>query len=134
MRNRAWHRKPGLVLLAWLGLSGPAAAPSLDRLDTIGPYLDACVTKGLSGERFAGRREVTLRTSYRRDGSMIGIPAVTFSFPPAAGTEQKQFIDVLQRIFFTCAPLPFSKALGEAIAGRPYSYRIIHQPKQDIRL
>jgi hypothetical protein len=111
-----------------------ADAQTIDRLDTIGPFIDRCMTPKMAEQRFVGRREVTFRVSFRTNGSIIADVAQTFSFPNAAGVEQKQFITAVKQAFVACTPLPFSKELGAAIAGRPYSYRYVHQPSKDIAI
>jgi hypothetical protein len=115
-------------------MQNSAVAQTIDRLDTIGPYISTCMTPKMVGQRFDGRREVNLRVAFRSNGSMIGPATQTFSFPPASGDQQAQFIISVKQAFVACTPLPFSKALGEAIAGRPYNYRYIHQPSKDIRI
>jgi hypothetical protein len=53
--------------------------------------------------------------------------------PDAEQPAQKLFADDIAGALKSCTPLPFSKSLGGAIAGRPYSFRYKLQPKQDLR-
>jgi hypothetical protein len=103
----------------------------IDRVDTLGPYLGACIEKRLAGTGFAGQREATFSVSFRRDGSIFGQPARTHSFPAADTADQAKFLRMTEDAIRSCAPLPFSKALGEAIAGRPYRFRYIFKPNKD---
>jgi hypothetical protein len=105
--------------------------PVIDRIDTLGPYLGLCVEKRLAGAVFAGQREVTFSVSFRRDGSIFGEPRRTHSFPSADTTDQAKFLRMTEDAIRSCAPLPFSKGLGEAIAGRPYRFRYIFKPNKD---
>jgi hypothetical protein len=49
-------------------------AQTIDRLDTIGPYLGECISKIMRGmsAKHTGLREVTFRLSFRTNGSLIG--------------------------------------------------------------
>jgi hypothetical protein len=112
----------------------------IDRLDTIGPYLGTCIGRRAreQGLKHAGPREVTVRMTFKNDGTLIGEPARTFSMPDADQKEQKLFLADFMNVLKSCTPLPFSKELGGAIAGRPYSFRYKlqsrpTQPKQDLR-
>jgi hypothetical protein len=100
-----------------------AHAQVIDRLDAVGPFLDACVTRRLTGKGFSGRREFTLRMSFRRDGAMIGEHVMSYSQPRSDDPEQKRLLDVMKSAFRECMPLPFSKRLGEAIAGKIFTFR-----------
>jgi hypothetical protein len=77
--------------------------------------------RGLRTESFSGRRDVTLRLAFRRDGSIIGDPVVAYSMPRRA--EQERFILLMSQAFRACAPLPFSTRLGAAIAGKIFTFR-----------
>ena len=110
------------LLLAWAGC-GPVAAQSIDELGAVAPYVDHCVIRGLRGHGFASHRDVTVRVSFRRDGSVIGRPAVTYSLPQRGEPEQERFIAALSAAITGCTPLPFSKPLGAAIAGRIFTFR-----------
>jgi hypothetical protein len=128
-----------LAVAACISLSSPAvvaqtaaSGPALDRLNQLGPYLAACVTRNIGGESFTGQRETTFRLSFRRDGTLFGDPLRTHSFPAAQIEDQARFLRLTDDAIRRCAPLPFSKELGEAIAGRPYHFRYIYKPKKDL--
>jgi hypothetical protein len=109
--------------LAALIITTSAQAQVIDHLDAVAPWLDLCVTRKLSGQGFSLPRDVTLRLSFRRDGSIIAEPAVTYSRPMRGDPEQERFIGLMTAAFKSCAPLPFSSALGGAIAGKPFTFR-----------
>jgi hypothetical protein len=115
--------------------SSPLQAQKIDRLDTIGPYLGACINKIMRGmsTKHSGLREVSFRLSFRSDGSLIGEPRRTYSMRDAEQKAQKLFVQDIADAVKTCTPLPFSKSLGGAIAGRAYFFRYKLQPQQDLR-
>jgi hypothetical protein len=129
--------RPFAVAAAFCALASAASAQTsangavIDRVDTLSPYLGACIEKRLAGAVFTGQREATFSVSFRRDGSIFGQPTRTNSFPAADTADQAKFLRMTEDAIRSCAPLPFSKALGEAIAGRPYRFRYIFKPNKD---
>jgi hypothetical protein len=110
-----------VAALAAALVASRAAAQVIDSLDAVGPYLDLCVTRELRAQGF-GPRAVTLRLSFRRDGTIIGNPVVTYSRPTRGEPDQERFIKLMTAAFRSCAPLPFSTALGAAIAGKIFTF------------
>jgi hypothetical protein len=104
-------------------MASGASAQSIESLDAVGPLLDLCVTRQLAGQGFSLPRDVTLRLSFRRDGALIGEPAVSYSRPTRGEPEQERFIALMTAAFKGCVPLPFSSQLGAAIAGRIFTFR-----------
>jgi len=113
-----------------LGAS-PGAAQTIDDIGAIGPFIDGCIVRAVRLVDFPERHDVTLRLAFRRDGSLIGRPAVTYSRPPRGKPEQERFIGELMSAFAACAPLPFSKGLGGAIAGRIFTFRYTLTDQKD---
>ena len=103
--------------------SPPAVAQTIDDLGSVAPVLDLCVTRALRGQAFTLRRDATVRLSFRRDGSIIGRPAVSYSLPRRGEPEQERFIGAIVSAIEGCTPLPFSNGLGEAIAGKLFVFR-----------
>ena len=69
-----------------------------------------------------------MRLSFSRTGAVIGEPRITYISAPAhAGLREKITISVLAAIR-ACTPLPFTPALGEAIAGRMFAIRLNSLP------
>jgi hypothetical protein len=110
----------------------PAPAPDappldgrklLNRLDEIGPLLSKCLQLPADSIARPGMR-VTLRLAFTRDGAILGEPRFTFttSAPPdVKAAYQRAAVDMLNR----CTPLPITKELGGAIAGRPFVIPIV---------
>ena len=95
----------------------------VNRLDEIGPLLSKCLQ--LPGDSVVrpGMR-VTLRLAFTRDGAILGEPRFTFTTPAPPDVRaayQRAAVDMLNR----CTPLPITKELGGAIAGRPFVIPIV---------
>jgi hypothetical protein len=130
-------RRPGCaVASAWVLASfvvagaPPSQAQVIDRIDAIAPYMDDCVVRALQGQGFEGR-DLTLRFAFRRNGTIIGDPAITYSRPPRTEPEQMRFIAALRAALKRCAPLPFSNQLGAVIAGKIFTFRYTLTTEKD---
>ena len=73
-------------------------------------------------------RAISVRLSFARDGRVIGIPRVTHI--DALADEVADLRASLLSAISACAPLPFTPALGRAIAGRPFAIRFIAPRRQ----
>jgi len=108
----------------------PADPPKLaNRLNEIGPLMSKCLQMPPDSIARAGMR-VTVRLAFTRDGQILGEPHFTFT-TPGVPTEiraayQRAVVDMLNR----CTPLPITKELGGAIAGRPFVFPIIETRKE----
>jgi hypothetical protein len=100
-----------------------------NRLDEIGPLLSKCLQMPPLDIARPGMR-VTLRLAFTRDGEILGEPRFTFATPGVPpeikAAYQRAAVDMLNR----CTPLPITKELGGAIAGRPFAIPIIETRKE----
>ena len=95
-----------------------------NRLDEIGALLSKCLQMPPGDIARPGMR-VTLRLAFTRDGEILGEPRFTFTTPGVPpeirAAYQRAAVDMLNR----CTPLPITKELGGAIAGRPLVIPIV---------
>jgi hypothetical protein len=99
----------------------PQAPPAklINRLDEIGPVLSRCLQLPPSDVSRPGMR-VTLRLAFTRDGAILGEPRFTFTTPGVAAEIKAAYQRALADMLNRCTPLPITKELGGAIAGRPF--------------
>ncbi len=129
---------PGAALLIALGLCAPmnfahgldAERPALaNRLDEIGPLLSRCLRMPDYDIARPGM-QITIRLAFTRDGAILGEPRFTFITPGVSpevwAAYQRAVVDMLSR----CTPLPITKELGDAIAGRPFVIPIVETRKE----
>ena len=103
---------------------GPARRPGsvLNRYPEIGAALSACwdPSAAVGGARWGA---ITLRVSFKRDGSVNGIPKIVY----VAGEADKSVDADLRRSLLEalahCTPLALSPSLGQAIAGQIFAIR-----------
>ena len=107
------------------------AAASRDSLNTIRDVitaLHACWVPPALEIAHTGM-QITLRLSFKRNGEILGRPKITFETPDASDAERLAYRSALASALQRCTPLPFSDALGAAIAGRPLSIRFSDERK-----
>lgn len=116
----------GFHLSVTVGAGQTFAAPAtLERFIQVGQALGRCFAPppGLTWG------SVTLRVSFRRDGSVFGLPRVPYT---DAGTPEGK-TDLAQSLLAglkRCTPLPLSPSLGAAVAGEIFAIRFIHEDKR----
>jgi len=73
--------------------------------------------------------QITVQMSFRRNGELFGRPRITFESAAASDDERLAYRIAVAKMIKRCAPLPFSDALGNALAGRPFTIRLIDDRK-----
>lgn len=110
----------------------PSAIPTrdgghaLDRYAEVAPALGRCWSPLLEVAD-AKWRDVTLRVSFRRDGSVNGKPRIVHVSAPADPDAVDRGRRSLLAALDHCTPLPFTPALGRAIAGQIFAIRFVQQ-------
>jgi hypothetical protein len=90
--------------------------------------LEACwIPPGLDQAR-AGM-QITVLLSFKRSGELLGKPRITYESPNASDDERLSYRVAMAQAIRRCTPLPFSDALGNALAGRPLTIRFIDNRK-----
>jgi hypothetical protein len=73
--------------------------------------------------------QITVQMSFRRNGELFGHPRITFESVDASDDERLAYRIAVAKMLKRCSPLPFTDALGNAIAGRPLTMRLIDNRK-----
>jgi hypothetical protein len=103
------------------------AAP-LNTIAEVFAALEACwIPPGLDQAR-AGM-QITVLLSFKRSGELLGKPRITFETPEASDEERLSYRVAMAQALRRCTPLPFTDALGNALAGRPLTMRFIDNRK-----
>jgi len=131
-------RHPSFVAAAAIGISlGLAAAPAagqdarIDTLKELFAALGRCWKSPALSQGSAGM-QITVLVSFRRDGSVLGKPRITFESPEASDDDRLAYRVAVMETLQRCAPLPFTEGLAGAMAGRPITMRFDdrrNQPK-----
>jgi hypothetical protein len=67
--------------------------------------------------------EITVRFAFKRDGSLLGRPQITYETRGAMDEERIIYRTAVMEALQRCAPMPFTSGMGGAIAGRPLTIR-----------
>jgi hypothetical protein len=105
-----------------------AQQPTLNTLKDLGAALRACwVPPPLAQSRPA--MQITVQLSFKRNGELLGNPRITFESAGASDDERLAYRVAVAEALRRCNPLPFTEALGNAVAGRPFTMRFIDDRK-----
>jgi len=113
------------------GVRGAAAQTPqlpLNTLNEVSAALRACWVPPPIDQSRAGM-QITVQMSFRRNGELFGHPRITFESAGASDDERLAYRVAVAKMIKRCAPLPFSNALGNALAGRPFTIRLIDHRK-----
>jgi hypothetical protein len=106
----------GVALLVQRPVSAPAAPAN--SLRELGAELNACPPPSDA---------VVL--SLKRVGALLGKPRISYSKLPGDPDAERRFGETVERALDHCFPMSITDASGGAIAGRPFSFRIIWRRK-----
>jgi hypothetical protein len=110
------------------GASAQKQTPALNTLKDLGAALRACwVPPPLEQSRPA--MQITVQLSFKRTGELLGHPRITFESATASDDEKLAYRVAVAETLRRCNPLPFTEALGNAVAGRPFTMRFIDDRK-----
>jgi hypothetical protein len=63
--------------------------------------------------------DITVIVSFNREGAILGQPRITYESANAGDNDRIAYRIAVMETLQRCAPLPFTEALGGAVAGRP---------------
>jgi hypothetical protein len=69
--------------------------------------------------------QMSVRFSFNRNGAIIGTPRTTYVTPDTPRETRETYRNAVTASLDHCTPMPFSKGLGGAIAGRPIAIRFV---------
>ncbi len=90
----------------------------------------AAVTKCWRPPAGTEAMQLTVRMSLKRDGGLLGKPAITHS---TLGKDEKlnaEFVASVLQSLQTCVPVSITPALGGALAGRPFTILFSQRGRQ----
>src|SRR5262245_17395250 len=69
--------------------------------------------------------QMTVRVSFKSDGEIFGAPRLSYATRGTPAETRQTYRDAINAAVTRCAPLPLTKGLGGAIAGRPINIRYV---------
>jgi hypothetical protein len=104
-----------------LALAGPVRAEP-ERLDSIRDVvvkLHSCWKPPPLSQ--ANPIDITVVVSFNREGVILGHPRITYESEQASDNDRLAYRIAVMETLQRCTPLPFTEALGGAVAGRPFA-------------
>jgi hypothetical protein len=101
----------------------------LDTLHAMFEALRACWIPPAMEEARPGM-QMSVRFAFRRSGDIIAAPRVTYASQGAPPETREVYLHAISAALERCAPLNFSKGLGNAVAGRPIAIRFVDNREQ----
>jgi hypothetical protein len=100
------------------------AEHQLDSIASLFAALRGCWVPPSEDEARPGM-QMAVRLSFKRSGEIMGTPRVTYVTPDAPQEARDTYRNAVTASLERCTPMPFSKGLGGAIAGRPIAIRFV---------
>ena len=73
--------------------------------------------------------EITVIVSFTRDGNILGRPKITYESENATDNDRIEYRVAVMETLQRCTPMPFTDAMGGAVAGRPLAIRFVPRRK-----
>ena len=109
-------------------LAGSAAAQSprapINTLSEVEAALLACWEPPPIEQSRPGM-QITVLMSFKRNGELFQQPRITFQSGDASDAERTSYRTAVAETLKRCASLPFTEALGNALAGAPLTMRFV---------
>jgi hypothetical protein len=86
--------------------------------------LRACWEPPPPSEAFRGM-QMSVRFSFRRTGEPVAAPRLTYASAETDSEMRQRYRRAIDAALERCTPMPFSRTMGGAIAGRPIAIRFI---------
>jgi hypothetical protein len=71
--------------------------------------------------------EYTVRFAFKRDGDIVAPPRMTYVSHDAPAEVRDKYRGAIDAALKRCTPLPFTDAMGGAVAGRPIAIRFVDE-------
>jgi hypothetical protein len=116
----------GVMAIATLSSGAAAQNPPapLNTLNDVEAALMACWVPPPI-ERARPGMQITVLISFKRNGELFGEPRITFASREASDAERSAYRTAVAETLKRCASLPFTPALGSALAGAPLTMRFV---------
>jgi hypothetical protein len=70
---------------------------------------------------------ITVQFAFTRDGEIFGKPRILYESPDATPEQQSAYRMAVAGALARCSPLPFSRSLGAAVAGRVLAIQFVDE-------
>lgn len=123
-RSRRWFLIGASALVVGFASVDQAAAegPQVDNIEEMFARLKQCWKAPLLSAGDPGM-QITVLVSFKRNGEILGHPRITFESRDASDDERIVYRTAVMEMLQRCSPMPFTRGMGDAVAGRPLTLR-----------
>jgi hypothetical protein len=123
-RSRRWFLIGASLLAVGFASVGRATAegPQVDNIEEMFARLKQCWKAPLLSAGDPGM-QITVLVSFKRNGEILGHPRITFESRDASDDERIVYRTAVMETLQRCSPMPFTRGMGDAVAGRPLTLR-----------
>jgi hypothetical protein len=114
------------LAIAALSASAPAQNPQAP-INTL-TDLEAALLAPMEQSRPG--MQITVLMSFKRNGELFEQPRITFQSREASDTERSPYRIAVAQMLKRCTSLPFTEALGNAVAGQPFTMTLVDDREQ----
>lgn len=107
----------------------PRAPEQLENIRAVFAALLRCWAPPAKDDSRPGA-QFSVRVSFKRSGEILGKPRVTYVSPGLPENVRQAYSQAADATIERCTPLPFSRELGGALAGRPFAIRFVDRRSQ----
>ena len=75
--------------------------------------------------------QVTVLMSFKRTGELFEQPRIVFQSREASDSQRSSYRDAVAQMLKRCASLPFTQALGDIVAGQPFTMTFVDDREQN---
>ena len=119
------------LVIAALSASAAAQNPQtpINTLTDLEAALQACWVPPPMEQSRPGM-QITVLMSYKRDGELFEQPRIVFQSKEASKAERSSYRIAVAQMLERCTSLPFTEALGSAVAGQPFTMTLVDDREQ----
>jgi hypothetical protein len=115
-----------VLLFGALAFAGHAEPEQVNTIREVFARLETCWRPPPASQ--ANPIDITVIVSFDRAGAILGRPKITFESKTASDNDRLLHRIAVMEALQRCAPMPFTEAMGGAVAGRPFAVQFHHKP------
>jgi hypothetical protein len=117
-----------IAALSASAVAQKAQAP-INTLTDLEAALQACWVPPPMGQSRPGM-QITVLMSFKRNGELFEQPRIVFQSREASDTQRSSYRTAVAQTLKRCASLPFTQALGNTVAGQPFTVTFVDDREQ----
>src|SRR6476659_3477148 len=118
----------GIATLAGSAAAQSPRAPINTLNDLEAALLDCWVPPPIEQSRPG--MQITVLMSFKRNGELFEQPRIVFQSREASDTQRSSYRIAVAQTLKRCASLPFTEALGNTVAGQPFTMTFVDDREQ----